>query len=171
MLFGVRRRLSTEDDFFTEGYMERNNDFKTVVLPSPSEQTVCGTSTSNFPCSVYLCNQSFSSITKLENHIYYCHRYQCSQCHKSFPSDHLLSIHLSERHDNYFRIMAKKLPSFVCYVEDCKSVFKNLNDRKVHMINVHQFPESFEFDSKERHKRNCKGFFLAIVNSRYLSQT
>eukprot|EP01035_Chromulina_nebulosa_P027079 gene27079-35557_t len=166
MEFCDRRRKLIDDSFFDEGYEERLNKFKTLISSTSSSNSsessiYVDNLAIEFRCSVYRCNQSFSSMAKLENHVFYTHRHQCSLCHRSFSSEHLLSIHISENHDSYFRVVAskKKQPCYVCLVEDCKVLSMTGNARKEHLIQFHKFPESFEFfePPKKSHHKTKKG--------------
>ena len=41
----------------------------------------------------------FSSFEEFENHYSKVHAYRCAECHKNFPTDHYLGLHISENHD------------------------------------------------------------------------
>ncbi|CAD7701939.1 unnamed protein product, partial [Ostreobium quekettii] len=69
-------------------------------------------------------------------------RPECSICHRRLPTEHLLSLHLSEAHDSFFAAQAaKKLCVFECLVEGCGKKFCGPQQRKQHLRDVHCFPK------------------------------
>lgn len=70
-------------------------------------------------CAVPGCKFSTDSLLDFENHYNATHRYSCSQCKKVLPSPHLLDLHIQEKHDSFFAVMALKKPSV------CKKKFIN----------------------------------------------
>ncbi|KAG5673847.1 hypothetical protein PVAND_003858 [Polypedilum vanderplanki] len=69
--------------------------------------------------------------------------YVCSVCKKCLISSHCLSIHCIENHDTFFNLTSAKKPSFVCFLEECKSIVFNKQERKDHCIKDHKFPVDF----------------------------
>lgn len=63
---------------------------------------------SEFYCHISGCSQVFDTLEGYEHHYNALHRNVCSFCRRSFPSGHLLDIHISEWHDSLFQIMAEK---------------------------------------------------------------
>lgn len=63
---------------------------------------------SEFSCHISGCCQVFDTLEGYEHHYNTLHRNVCSFCKRSFPSGHLLDIHISEWHDSLFQIMAEK---------------------------------------------------------------
>lgn len=53
---------------------------------------------------------SFSSMAAYDSHYNSNHRYTCIYCRKLLQSAHLLDLHLSEIHDNYFLASTAKKP-------------------------------------------------------------
>ncbi|XP_068234716.1 zinc finger protein 511 [Palaemon carinicauda] len=122
-------------------------------------------------CSIPQCKQSFDTVAEHAAHQRSCHSFMCSSCHNSFPTDHLLDLHLQEVHDSYFFVMAQKKPMYRCLLETCTEVFLDQKERKGHCIDVHKFPTDFRYDlswrkigkvpkkSKEKEK---KGFSSSV---------
>ena len=82
--------------------------------------------------------------------------HQCTICKRNFTSDRLLSIHISELHDSYFRALAAKKASYVCLIEDCKDVFRSNRERRDHLIKHHLFPKSFDFHQPKKYSSIAK---------------
>ncbi|XP_064096949.1 zinc finger protein 511-like isoform X2 [Macrobrachium nipponense] len=101
-------------------------------------------------CSIPQCKQSFDTVAEHAAHQRICHSFMCSSCHNSFPTDHLLDLHLQEVHDSYFFVMAQKKPMYRCLLETCTEVFQDQKERKVHCINDHKFPSDFRYDPSWR---------------------
>eukprot|EP00644_Phytophthora_capsici_P010638 jgi/Phyca11/5942/fgenesh1_pm.PHYCAscaffold_9_\ len=80
------------------------------------------------------------------------HRNVCRECSRSFLSLRLLDIHISETHDAFFKILSKKKPMYVCLVDGCPETFQHDDKRTRHLVQVHQYPESFSFH-KQREAR------------------
>uniref|UniRef100_A0A3B1K7F9 Zinc finger protein 511 n=1 Tax=Astyanax mexicanus TaxID=7994 RepID=A0A3B1K7F9_ASTMX len=65
-------------------------------------------SVSEFRCHITSCKQLFDTLEGYEHHYNSLHRHVCSNCKRSFPSNHLLDIHIQEWHDSLFQVMAEK---------------------------------------------------------------
>ena len=50
----------------------------------------------------------FLYFYRYEIHYNAMHKNVCSECHRSFPTSHLLEIHVLEWHDNMFQLLATK---------------------------------------------------------------
>ncbi|KAG6586686.1 Zinc finger protein [Phytophthora cinnamomi] len=87
-------------------------------------------------CRLATCNVSFQSVAAYEEHYDMVHRNICRECSRSFLSLRLLDIHISETHDAFFKILSKKKP--------------------MHLIRVHQYPESFSFHQRRNQKKIVK---------------
>lgn len=62
----------------------------------------------------------------------------------------------SETHDAFFKILSKKKPLYVCLVDGCPKTFQHDDKRTRHLIQVHQYPESFSFHQR-RNQNKKKG--------------
>ncbi|XP_026808576.1 zinc finger protein 511 [Rhopalosiphum maidis] len=112
----------------------------------------------SFLCNVDGCVSSFTSMADYDSHYNSNHRYTCTYCRKLLQSAHLLDLHLSELHDNFFKACSEKKPMFKCFVETCQTLFWNSEERKTHCINIHKMPKSFlrHYANKKNHKKNQK---------------
>ncbi|KAG4076827.1 hypothetical protein HA402_004429 [Bradysia odoriphaga] len=107
-------------------------------------------------CNIPNCQKEFDTIFGYESHYNSCHRHLCNECHKNLPSAHLLDLHLSETHDSFFAVQSQTKPMFACYVEECRLMFPNADQRKDHCITSHKFPNNFRFDVKSSANKNSK---------------
>ena len=71
------------------------------------------------------------------------------------PSSHLLSIHVSERHDAYFAALVRRGDRLVfeCLVEGCGCAFVSDASRRAHLTANHAYPKSFRFHRNPRPRR------------------
>ncbi|XP_060117338.1 zinc finger protein 511-like, partial [Heteronotia binoei] len=109
--------------------------------------------TAGFFCHSLGCGQTFSTLESYEHHYNLLHRNVCSSCKRSFPSAHLLDVHILEWHDSLFQVMAEKQNMYQCLVQSCAEKFKSSKDRKDHVIKIHQYPSDFRFDKPMKSKR------------------
>ncbi|KAM6265442.1 zinc finger protein 511 [Porphyrio hochstetteri] len=107
---------------------------------------------SEFSCHISGCCQVFDTLDGYEHHYNTLHRNVCSFCKRSFPSGHLLDIHILEWHDSLFQILAEKQNMYKCLVEGCAEKFKSSKDRKDHLVSVHLYPSDFRFDRPRKVK-------------------
>jgi len=165
-MLGQRLRFPPDSEFFREGDRERFLQYNAIALPTSFHDMKVEKSNQITVCKISGCNHTCSSSRELDAHVQYCHSHQCSICRKNFSSDHLLSIHISEKHDSYFNLLSKKRPSFVCLVEGCNILSKNCKERTEHLIRDHQYPASFQFDSRlSKHSKQVKGKPQEVVDS------
>ncbi|CAG9559312.1 unnamed protein product [Danaus chrysippus] len=115
-------------------------------------------------CAVPGCKYTTDSLLDFENHYNATHRYSCSQCKKVLPSPHLLDLHVQEKHDSFFAVMALKKPSYCCYIEDCKEKFQNADDRMDHCTKVHKLPKDFRYHQKSQKKNKKPDSSMDIDN-------
>ncbi|NXS56343.1 ZN511 protein, partial [Brachypteracias leptosomus] len=111
---------------------------------------------SEFSCHISGCHQAFDTLEGYEHHYNTLHRNVCSFCKRSFPSGHLLDIHISEWHDSLFQILAEKQNMYKCLVEGCAGKFKSSKDRKDHLVTIHLYPPDFRFDRPKKAKSALK---------------
>lgn len=89
---------------------------------------------------------SFRSYTEYETHYLRDHTNRCSECHKNFPSEHFLTLHITENHDPFTAIkrdQGEKI--FACFVENCSKVCGTWYKRRSHLVDKHKFPKEFDF--------------------------
>ncbi|XP_032047024.1 zinc finger protein 511 [Aythya fuligula] len=111
---------------------------------------------SEFCCHISGCSQVFDTLEGYEHHYNTLHRNVCSFCKRSFPSGHLLDIHILEWHDSLFQIMAEKQNMYKCLVEGCAEKFKSSKDRKDHLVTIHLYPADFRFGRPKKVKSGTK---------------
>lgn len=66
-----------------------------------------------FKCNVNGCTMSFTAMAAYDLHYNSNHRYTCIYCRKLLQSAHLLDLHLSETHDNFFLVSSAKKPMVI----------------------------------------------------------
>ncbi|ODA82824.1 hypothetical protein RJ55_01333 [Drechmeria coniospora] len=77
----------------------------------------------------------FNTFGQYELHFRQFHTNQCLECHRNFPSDHLLGVHIEEWHD----------PIYSCFVDGCERKCLTHQKRRMHMIDKHAYPRNFFF--------------------------
>ncbi|CAM9175380.1 unnamed protein product, partial [Hapterophycus canaliculatus] len=148
----VRRKLSSDAEFFDEGNTNRAllckiNVFAIIARGGEvDEMDILGQQDQQrYECMFQDCTASFSSLKRHEEHYETSHRNRCSACGRTFPTHRLLDFHLSEAHDSFFRAMAERRPMYACLVEGCSEVFETSGKRHTHLIDAHRYPERFDF--------------------------
>ncbi|KAJ7967587.1 Zinc finger protein [Quillaja saponaria] len=152
----VCRRFGSESPFFVSGNIERELLAKQVRLFLISLH-VSNVSFTSFCacrgvfCPIVGCGACLTSLEGFEDHYTARHTASCSVCSRVYPTSRLLSIHVSEVHDSFFRAkVARGYPMYECLVEGCGLKFKSYKGRQQHLVDKHKFPTSFEFFKKSR---------------------
>lgn len=135
-------RLPT-DPFFDEGNWACAHGKQTVI--ALDEEDLLHKSHKAFECQIAGCNQVFTTLHMFEEHYGSNHCFVCVQCRRNFPSNHLLELHVLERHDSLFQLMATKKDMYNCLVQTCSQEFASPTARKDHVIKFHKFPANFRF--------------------------
>jgi len=94
-------------------------------------------------CLQPLCDHVGMLPHEFEKHYWEIHANQCQECFRSFPSAHLLSLHISENHDPFVDILAEP---FACFEVTCSSTFHNRESRIGHLQQNHGYPPAFDYD-------------------------
>ncbi|XP_065603023.1 zinc finger protein 511 [Cyrtonyx montezumae] len=153
--FAPRRlRLGPQHPLLEDGDVQRHLYLREALTGRAEE--VERPRVSEFCCHISGCSQVFDTLEGYEHHYNTLHRNVCSFCRRSFPSGHLLDIHISEWHDSLFQIMAEKQNMYKCLVEGCAEKFKSSRDRKDHLVTVHLYPSDFRFDRPRKAKSGAK---------------
>ncbi|CAM9296786.1 unnamed protein product [Scytosiphon promiscuus] len=159
----VRRPLSPDAEFFDEGNTNRAllckiNVFAIIARGGESDEmdVLDKQNQQRYDCMFQDCAASFSSLKRHEEHYETSHRNRCSTCGRSFPTNRLLDLHLSEQHDSFFRAMAERRPMYACLVEGCSEVFETSVERHKHLVGVHRYPERFDFSRPSYTRNNRK---------------
>lgn len=89
---------------------------------------------------------SFASIAAFEVHYQKDHTNRCTSCAKNFPSAHFLALHIDELH-NPLRAAreSKGEKTYGCFVKDCEKLCSTPQKRRLHLIDKHMFPKSYNF--------------------------
>ncbi|KAI4632693.1 hypothetical protein J4E80_000050 [Alternaria sp. BMP 0032] len=89
---------------------------------------------------------AFNSIEDHDVHYQQVHMNRCSECHKNFPDQHFLHLHIAEYHDP---INAAKRDqgekTYACLLPDCDRMCSTPQKRRLHCIDKHQFPREYDF--------------------------
>ncbi|KAF1952122.1 hypothetical protein CC80DRAFT_479672 [Byssothecium circinans] len=88
----------------------------------------------------------FASFDEYDVHYQKQHLNRCSACHKNFPDEHFLHLHIAENHDS---IRAAKQEqgekTYACFVPDCDRFCSTPHKRRLHCIDKHHFPRNYDF--------------------------
>lgn len=158
-----RRRLTPDDPFFAAGDMERELLAKHVALDLSDDdryqlEKMDVASVSTVCCPIAGCGAHLDCLEDFEDHYSTRHTASCSVCSRVYPTSRLLSIHISEAHDSFFQAkVARGFPMYECLVEGCGEKLKTYKSRQQHLVDKHQFPNSFEFFKRaqpsQRHRQ------------------
>ncbi|KAJ5165380.1 Zinc finger C2H2 [Penicillium coprophilum] len=119
----------------------------------PSERNKLIDSDTNYLPEVMHCSLpphretlSFTSYEDYEVHYLQSHVNRCSECSKNFPTGHLLNLHIEENHDPLAAARrARGDKTFGCFIEDCERKCSTPQKRRLHLIDKHMFPRSYNF--------------------------
>ncbi|KAK0622927.1 hypothetical protein B0T14DRAFT_564338 [Immersiella caudata] len=88
----------------------------------------------------------FGTYEEYEAHYHKTHTNRCLECHKNFPSTHLLSVHTEEMHDPFAQVLREKGErTYSCFVEGCDRKCSTPQKRRMHLIDKHMYPKNFFF--------------------------
>ncbi|KAJ2810569.1 hypothetical protein H4S07_002599 [Coemansia furcata] len=148
----AKRRRSSSDPFFAQGNAEAvlhsidkqlavadNAQLGELVADLHSHHIICH----DAPClGTVVC----PSALAFERHYDQMHRNTCSVCSAIFPSAHWLDLHVQELHDAFFDArVARGDKAFRCFLPACVKLFARPGKRRLHMIDKHKFPVSFNW--------------------------
>ncbi|EAW12550.1 C2H2 type zinc finger domain protein [Aspergillus clavatus NRRL 1] len=89
---------------------------------------------------------SFSSYEDYEVHYRKTHVNRCSECGKNFPTDRYLDLHIEEVHDPLIAAKRDKgEKTYSCFIEDCERKCSTPQKRRMHLIDKHMFPRTYNF--------------------------
>uniref|UniRef100_A0A8B9KSE9 Zinc finger protein 511 n=1 Tax=Astyanax mexicanus TaxID=7994 RepID=A0A8B9KSE9_ASTMX len=148
--------LHTDHELFEDGDVHRHLYLQDLVTTLQATDEPQAPHVSEFRCHITSCKQLFDTLEGYEHHYNSLHRHVCSNCKRSFPSNHLLDIHIQEWHDSLFQVMAEKQCMYRCLVEGCGLKFQTSKERKDHLIRVHSYPSDFRFDRSKKIKSKTK---------------
>lgn len=149
-----RYRYDPDDPYLLLGNLTRERESKLqITLPPDDFESLLQARKRllSLRCSAKSCNATFTSAKEMNAHYASMHCHQCSLCFTSFPCQRILSIHIEERHDSYFKARVQRGDScFVCLVDGCAQTFTSDALRTRHLRRVHLFPGSFQFHKPHR---------------------
>lgn len=88
----------------------------------------------------------FYSLPEFESHYNNFHSIVCLECQKSFPSQHILNLHITEFHDPFSSLRKERGHNiYECFVDTCSHVSANPHERQQHAIQFHKFPQVSRF--------------------------
>ncbi|CAF9922592.1 MAG: hypothetical protein HETSPECPRED_005096 [Heterodermia speciosa] len=89
---------------------------------------------------------SFPTFADFEVHYAKTHSNRCSECHRNLPTEHFLGLHISENHDPLAEARrARDEKTYRCFVEDCEKICSTPQKRRMHLVDKHRFPKSYDF--------------------------
>ncbi|EAU30528.1 conserved hypothetical protein [Aspergillus terreus NIH2624] len=89
---------------------------------------------------------SFTSYDDYEVHYLQTHVNRCSQCGKNFPTDRFLNLHIEENHDSLVAARRERgEKTYGCFIEDCERKCSTPQKRRMHLIDKHMFPKTYNF--------------------------
>ena len=150
--FPVKIHRQPDDPFFKDGnqifcYHEKtvNNDIDFLV------DSITAVHIDEFKCSVKGCLETFTNPMQYNRHYDMLHKFRCQTCSRSFSNNHLLSTHISENHDMFFRAQKEKgIAVYHCLIETCGRTFKAMETRRRHLVEKHKYPADFRFNTAKR---------------------
>lgn len=93
-----------------ECYMYKQFLFKNILNFDITKLIFRSDTSDTFLCNVDGCSSTFTSMADYDLHYNSNHRYTCTYCRKLLQSAHLLDLHISELHDNFFKASSAKKP-------------------------------------------------------------
>ncbi|KAF5849272.1 hypothetical protein GGP41_006176 [Bipolaris sorokiniana] len=100
---------------------------------------------------------TFASIEEHDVHYHQFHMNRCSECHKNFPDQHYLHLHIAEYHDpinaakrdqgekTHTMDVPTDLFQYACLLPECDRLCSTPQKRRLHCIDKHQFPREYDF--------------------------
>ncbi|KAL3476135.1 hypothetical protein BJX99DRAFT_228621 [Aspergillus californicus] len=89
---------------------------------------------------------SFSSYEDYEVHYQQAHVNRCTECARNFPTDLFLNLHIEENHDSLVAARRERgEKTYGCFVENCERKCSTPQKRRMHLIDKHMFPKSYNF--------------------------
>lgn len=89
---------------------------------------------------------AFATFEDFEVHYAQVHTNRCSECQKNFPTEHFLSLHISENHDPLVEARrARDEKTYRCFVENCDKICSSPHKRRMHLQAKHFFPKDYDF--------------------------
>ncbi|KAL4819462.1 hypothetical protein BDW67DRAFT_130879 [Aspergillus spinulosporus] len=89
---------------------------------------------------------SFATYNEYEIHYQQAHVNRCTQCGRNFPTDLFLNLHIEENHDSLVAARRDRgEKTYGCFVENCERKCSTPQKRRMHLIDKHMFPKTYNF--------------------------
>ncbi|KAL4883294.1 hypothetical protein BJY04DRAFT_185286 [Aspergillus karnatakaensis] len=89
---------------------------------------------------------SFASYEDYEVHYQQAHVNRCTECGRNFPTELLLNLHIEENHDPLAAARRERgEKTYGCFVENCERKCSTPQKRRMHLIDKHMFPKTYNF--------------------------
>jgi hypothetical protein len=89
---------------------------------------------------------SFDTQEEYEVHYAKEHTNRCATCSKNFPTARFLELHIEENHNSLREALAARgEKTYGCFVEGCDRKCSTPQKRRLHLIDKHMFPRSYNF--------------------------
>lgn len=126
--------------------MEEEDNAPSIPALLPASQPAASAPPTH-PCNAPGCRVVCRSAQDLEVHDAAAHRFACHECRGAFASQAILSRHLEEHHNPFFRVRAERGERvYGCLVDGCEGNFADSNARKLHCLAKHGFARNFDFE-------------------------
>ncbi|KAL9537576.1 hypothetical protein MBANPS3_011649 [Mucor bainieri] len=136
-----KRIYLPNDPFFEEGNIALRSIWLQKQAQSENELEMIQEQASE------LATIELPDILAYELHYEAVHRNVCSVCHKIFPGEEWLQLHLDELHDVILQLKKDRGEKiYKCYVPTCTKVFSTPRMRRLHLVDKHHYPKYFPFD-------------------------
>jgi hypothetical protein len=120
--------------------------------PSKYSQTDSN-ATATYPSTAMQCTLAphremlcFDSQEEYEVHYAKEHTNRCSSCSNNFPSSRFLELHIEENHNSLREALASRgEKTYGCFVEGCDRKCSTPQKRRLHLIDKHMFPKTYNF--------------------------
>jgi len=89
-----------------------------------------------------------SSVQDVEEHYAKYHTHVCESkgCRAVFPDERFLELHFAECHDPILALKRERgEKTFACFLSSCKRRFATPKGRRLHLIQIHNYPKQFFF--------------------------
>jgi hypothetical protein len=88
----------------------------------------------------------FETQEQYEVHYTKEHANRCATCLRNFPSPRFLELHIEENHNALREALAARgEKTYGCFVEDCDRKCSTPQKRRLHLIDKHMFPKTYNF--------------------------
>lgn len=158
---GKRSRSSTDEATLCDqdtGIDEASSPAKMVEL-----DTNGNTSRSVMQCSLPPHPLiSFSSTNDFDIHYAKEHTNRCTSCGRNLPSPHYLLLHIDENHNPLREARAAQgEKTYACFVEGCERKCSTPQKRRLHLIDKHMFPKTYDFNVINRGTDSADSMLVA----------